>query len=277
MTLSLLTVLVVKDKGQESNGNDELINIQSNLVRLSFIAPKNANSQFEVFDGNQKVRDFQIITPTTKEKIDWIFYLDVSPKDQPRFAFAPLRRQLRKAAEVLSAPTIIINLEQTTLERSKSIAGIPDHWNILLAKNTVEAMQIAAQQLSKLSASRKAFLWLTTEESEMNQKVLNKLPPELTDNAVFTFMITMSPRKLTKLDKQLGKKEIHIGISNLTLNNYVASLTRDNLLNIQIALFVEQCNQLNLIYFQTDNKTNEVSVYGRDSLVNWRIIQKKIY
>lgn len=249
------------------NQTEEVLKIDTRLVRMAFIAPFSKTARYEVFDNDQRVEDFQIVTPASEQKVDWILYLDIDPKAMPEYGFNHLKKELKRAAKATSAPTIITNIQGMSIKKARDKADIPDDWTVLGANGTTEAWEISERLLANSTNSRKALFWLSTEEPEMTPEVLGRMPRALTDKGTFTYITTIKPGKAKKFKEGgdgiiKGKRQQQIGRSNLSLNTVFAAGMGSDLIEHHFGVFVEQCRQLNLIYFAGETESGESKIYG---------------
>lgn len=101
----------------------------------------------------------------------------------------------------------------------------------------------------------------------MSRSVLGNMPRRLTDKGIFTYISTIRPGKAKKFKEGgdgiiKGKRQQQIGYSNLSLNTLFAAGMGSDLIEHHFGVFVEQCRQLNLIYFAGETESGESKIFG---------------
>lgn len=270
--LIILTVIVffsinsVRAQNPADASQDEVIKIGTKLVRMSFISPATGKSTYEIFEGDQKIEDFKIISPADEPGIEWVLLIDFNSGKLPEYFFNHFKKQLKRTAKQISPPTIVVNTENMKSKKFAGKADIPDDWKIVEAVNIEDAFSKAGDLLKASGKSRKSFFWMTTEQSTMTRELLDSLPKQLTNTGLFAYIATVrsGKMKLNKVKQTMpGRREREVGRSNLSLNTTFAGGASENLADFQFETFLDQCLKLNLAYYTAgDEPLGPVKIFS---------------
>lgn len=260
----------------QSVNKEDIIKVNTNLVRMAFIAPWYP-SKFEVFDDNNKIENYEVANSLTSKEFGWVMILDLNTKKQDSFFFDHLKKQIRSLDKKQIKPlAVIVNLEEINFNKAKSIAEFPKDWNIISAENQSESIKKADTILARTSITRQGLFWLTAEDRNFNRELFNLLPASLKDKGIFTYIGTI--RKPAEKARVGGKKAREVGYSNIWLNTTFSMSGNSNLIDYHFNVFTDQCQYLHVVYYDNGDKYHgEGKVFGNSTQVTSELLQSKKY